>query len=402
MKFRSLLILSVLLITMVISVPVQAHEVHNTVNESDSQAVDTYSISGTVIQIDGQPLNGVTVTLVEEKLLVYLPIIVRNASSGMDPTPSYVGDVQNNILLDTFLPQTTGPNGTFQFTGVPEGRYRLTPSLDGASFDPISRVVYVGPNATNQNFIQNDLVEVSTYEQFEMGCDIDNEIGDSCWSDESPLHTITLSAFMIDKMEVTNAKYKQCVDAGICDPPDYSNSKSRSTYYGDSDYDQYPVIFVSWYDANKYCKWAGKRLPTEAEWEMAARGNTVRIYPWDPPTEPTCSLANHYYFNGVSYSYCVNPSDTNEVGQYQPGASPYGALDMAGNVKEWVNDWYADNYYSISALVNPTGPTTGNLEFKVARGGSFDLTSEYIRTAKRYFLEPESSFDNTGFRCVLP
>ena len=155
-------------------------------------------------------------------------------------------------------------------------------------------------------------------------------------------------------------------------------------------YATYPVILVDWSQSSAYCAWVGKRLPAEAEWEKAARGPIARSYPWGD-VNPTCTLANTY----VS-GYCVG--DTSAVGSYPAGESPYGALDMAGNVWQWVNDWHSSSYYSLMVSPNPPGPAIGT--YKVLRGGAFSNPALDIRTVYRLENIPAAHTNNYGFRCA--
>ena len=224
---------------------------------------------------------------------------------------------------------------------------------------------------------------------FQMGCDSGNP-AETCNSNEQPLHTVTLDTYFIDKYEVSNARYQACVDAGGCLAPVSVNS-----FYGNPTYANYPVVEITWARAKNFCTWAGARLPTEAEWEKAARGSSdTRKYPWGN-SAPDCTKANYSYSTN---EYCVG--NTSQVGSYPSGASPYGVMDMAGNVFEWMNDRYQSDYYSVSPSDNPQGPTTG--EYRVLRGGSFSDSGTDVRSARRQLGYPDSpgSFAVVGFRCA--
>lgn len=205
--------------------------------------------------------------------------------------------------------------------------------------------------------------------------------------DEKPQHAVRLGAFWIDRTEVTNAAYTVCVENGVCDPPRQLHSTTRTIYYTDTQFADYPVIYVTWYDAGRYCKWAKRRLPTEAEWEKAARGTDGQLYPW--PTAP---------LEGSLLNFDNRIGDTTAVARYIAGASPYGALDMAGNVWEWVADWYRSDYYETSPTVNPLGPEVGSL--KAFRGGAWNEPGWSVRAATRASGTPGDWFPDVGFRCA--
>ena len=210
-------------------------------------------------------------------------------------------------------------------------------------------------------------------------------MGDSRDKNSSPPHLVYLNSYWIDQTEVTNAMYARCVLVEKCTFT--VQQASKGIHFDEPAYANDPVVYITWYDAADYCRWAGRRLPTEAEWEKAARGMDMREYPWgnDPPEWP---LLN---FNNLI-------GDTNPVGSYLEGASPYGVLDMAGNVREWVVDWYDPGFYIYSPSQNPLGPDSG--EMRVLRGGSFLDNFQRVRAAKRFEHPPDSGGVNRGFRCA--
>jgi formylglycine-generating enzyme required for sulfatase activity len=218
--------------------------------------------------------------------------------------------------------------------------------------------------------------------------------------DEKPMHTVVLDGFWIDQTEVTISQYEACVAAGTCKPRVSNWTGTDSIRYCDKTPNDHPAMCVTWYQAEIYCRWVGVRLPTEAEWEYAARGPAGNVFPWGDE------------FNGTRLNYCdVNCerhwadqtfndgfAEIAPVGSYPGGGSWCGALDMAGNVWEWVADWYADDYYDRSPSLNPPGPPSG--EFRVMRSGAWGFDPFYVRSANRDTLLPPNTYNQVGFRCA--
>ncbi len=222
---------------------------------------------------------------------------------------------------------------------------------------------------------------------FNMGCNA--PLDTQCAADESPYHLVTLPAYEIDLREVTNGAYAQCVAAAACTAP---SGAVGGCLYGDGKYVDHPVNCVDWGQASAFCTWQGKRLCTEAEWEKAARGTDGRLWPWGNVTA-TCAYA--VMLEGIKPGCGLGT--TWPVGLIDDGVSPYGVYDLAGNVREWVSDWYSATYYGISPASAPKGPGFG--QSKLLRGGDLDRLSSELRTSRRTSLLPQNSGPSIGVRC---
>jgi len=224
--------------------------------------------------------------------------------------------------------------------------------------------------------------------QFSMGCSTDDTT--ACSSDEKPAHTVSISEFQIDRTEVTQAKWAKCVEAGACDKPNCEYDPTTTP--------ERPVTCVTWKDANAYCTWLGRRLPTEAEWEYAARFNDGRMYPWGD-SAATCTYANMYY---NLQEGCGTGSAANVCSKSTKGDSFLGLCDMAGNVWEWVYDYYG-SYSSTSIETDPDGAASG---LHLVRGGGFNfdvlsIENGDVRSTNRYAIAVDSGItDYIGFRCA--
>ncbi len=191
--------------------------------------------------------------------------------------------------------------------------------------------------------------------------------------DEFPAHQVTLDAYWMDQLEVTNAMYQLCVNAGTCTLPRNLGTARKADYFYNLEFKDYPVVYVTWGQAKAYCEWADRRLPSEAEWERAARGDDMRTFPWGE------DKADYRFAN-----FNMLVTDTSRVGSYPLGASPFGVLDMAGNVAEWTNDIYSPTFYaSALEMFNPVGPTSSSSLKRVVRGGSLGDAEINIRVSKR-------------------
>jgi formylglycine-generating enzyme required for sulfatase activity len=210
----------------------------------------------------------------------------------------------------------------------------------------------------------------------------------------APAHTVNLTSYYIDKYEVTNAHYRDCVNAGACTPPKQLNSSNRPKYYDNFEFDNYPVVYVDWIMADNYCKWREASLPTEAQWEMAAggtdNGSNKQAYPWEGKK-----------INSTYANYNNSNRDTVAIGSYPLGVSPYGVYDMAGNVWEWVRDsinFKTPSYTDPSGVTNPIGQPDAGAH--VLRGGGWDTKDTlFLNVASRGYQPDSTVRPNLGFRC---
>jgi formylglycine-generating enzyme required for sulfatase activity len=305
-------------------------------------------------------MRGLPVSLVACGMLILLGAGV--ASCGDSNAPA---DVPADSLVDAFVDVSGGDAG------------------DTAGADAVDLDV--------TGLLDSAMVLVPVKSIFKMGCCPEFDGVCEQYEDEKPYHPVTLPEYYMDKTEVTHRMYKVCVDAGGCTAP-VCEGDPEWLWNPVLDANK-PVVCVVWQQAKTFCEWAGRRLPTEAEWEKAARGTSERRYPWGNK-EATCVEAVMFgngddgCGTGGALPVCSRPA----------GKSPFSSCDMAGNVWEWTADWYGDTYYVNSPTDDPQGPDTGTK--RVMRGGSFTDVPAELRTSNRASLEPDKSDVSIGFRCA--
>lgn len=312
-----------------------------------------------------------TATMSPTAIVTWTPTPTATASATPTMTPTVTPTARA-----TFTP-TTVPTRTPTATATPTSTATATPT---ATFTPTATPTLTptskAPQAgeLKENPRDSALYVFVPAGSFVMG----SETGQT---NEKPVHTVSVDDFWIMQREVTNAQYARCVEAAVCQPP-------HNQRWNDPQFNEYPVTDVDWNQAVAYATWVGGRLPTEAEWEKAARGTDARTYPWGNADAAPLLL-----------NYNLSVGDTTPTGYYPAGASFYGVLDMAGNVEEWVADWYARDYYATAPAQNPSGPPTGST--RVLRGGSFTSLAADVRTTARGYTVPAADADAVGFRVVI-
>jgi formylglycine-generating enzyme required for sulfatase activity len=323
--------------------------------------------------------------------LVSLYLIINRGQAGYTPTENTAQEPSTELgptPTETLVPTAFTP------TENPTPTVTLLPAEITDTQNVTMRLIPAGSFVMGTN-VHDALVQCQKYVA---------ECDESWFEDESPPHMVKLGDFYIDRTEVTNGMYRECATTGVCLPPLKYESSTREKYYGDSLYDGYPVMNVTWTMAKEYCEaWRDARLPTEAEWEKAARGTDGRVYPWGNDfvytaanyCDVNCSPAESNSSRDDGYK------DTAPVGHYPQGQSFYGLYDMAGNVWEWIFDLYQENYYVTLAddIFDPQGPPS-SIGY-VLRGGAASTLIHQLRSSARIGTTIKTYADYyVGFRCA--
>jgi len=311
------------------------------------------------------------------------------------------GDLGGENRREALLP--TGVMGAIEGTDITPTTPTVTPSTISTALPTPTKTPFptVEPVAVATNKMDNAEVVFIPAGEFIMGSN--PNIDKDFWGAEGPQHPVYLDEYWVYRTEITNAMYQECVAEQKCPRPVQFFAVHTDDYYENQIYADYPVIYVSYGHAISYCHWVGGRLPTEAEWEKAARGTDARLFPWgdSPPGSDQVNLCDRTCARGGIIESQLNDgfSGTSPVGNFPAGVSPYGAFDMAGNVWEWTFDWFHSAFYSASPYENPNGPVSGTRH--VIRGGSWSMPIGGVRVVARKSELPDTSLDNLGFRCVM-
>ena len=306
------------------------------------------------------------------------PVSDVNERSGVSPTPKEqsISDIDTDVSEYYLGDRQIRPTDGMVMVYVSSGEFNM-----GSSHEEVIYARELCRESVSQNDIHISVCSSAAY------------------TNEQPAHSVRLHSYWIDQTEITNQQYSLCTNSGECTPPVELGSFTRDVYFADPEFANYPVVYVRWDQAAAYCQWAGGRLPTEAEWEYAARGPKSLIYPWG-------NTFDRYRLNYcdvncpagvIDSSFDDQYPETAPVGSYPEGASWIGALDMAGNVREWVADWYG--YYTADRQENPQGATQG--DGHIPRGGSWLDTPDDVRSANRGENSPDYTRHKVGFRCVV-
>ena len=331
------------------------------VSEQKNVAPDTSTVPMRRLRL----VSGIIGGLLIFGLLVWGGSRLFSNPPAVTPEPTQTLEANVNLISQASATSTSQP----------------APSMTPASTDtPVPAAPTLGIGSSMIGKDQMILLYVPAG-KFTMGSDTDSD-------DEKPAHLVDLAAFWIDQTEVTNGMYRQCVDEGECQEPGTKDSAKNYGYYQGLAYSNFPVMYVDWNMAQAYCGWAGRRLPTEAEWEKAARGEDRRIYPWGNEA-PNANLLN--------FAYPGSTGDTSPVKSYEAGKSLYGAYDMAGNVWEWVSSLYKPYPYDPADGREDPSST----EERVQRGGSWLEDTTWLRSSKRDKGRISYVGNNLGFRCAM-
>jgi formylglycine-generating enzyme required for sulfatase activity len=392
-----------------------------------------YATAPGAVATDGAGRNGTytkyllryltTPGLLVEQMFKRVRVAVEEETGGAQ-TPWEASSLQGDF---SFLPTAAASPGPMVVQAAPRQEQTSTPVPPVATARPTGpRQPELAPTITGKDGAEMVLVPAGEFIMGSTPADIASllrrhpKAESAIRQDETPQHRVFLEAFYIDKYEVTNARFQQFVqttgyrtqaeregggkirtgEKTWVQVPDATWRAPRGKGSSIAGLEAHPVVQVSWHDAKAYCTWAGKRLPTEAEWEKAARGTDGRLYPWGNELDGTranfCDRNCPFAWKDAAVDDGYRA--TAPVGSYEVGKSPYGAYDMAGNVWEWVADWYDAKYYRRSPARNPSGPTAGTQV--VLRGGSWLYTAPDFRTTERAGVPPDRRNENIGLRCA--